>query len=92
MEELVLPLLLALPVAPVALLAPVPPDELPVRCSRLMVERRRTKGREWPEPLWPRGKRLAMTMMDTDRMQIKEMSEMQTGNENGNGNQKRGSQ
>lgn len=74
-----LPLLLALPVAPVALLAPVPPDELPVRCSRLMVERRRTKGREWPEPLWPRGKRLAMTMMDTDRMQIKEMSEMQTG-------------
>lgn len=49
-----------------------------------MVERRRTKGREWPEPLWPRGKRLAMTMMDTDRMQIKEMSEMQTGNENGN--------
>lgn len=84
MEELVLPLLLALPVAP-ALLAPVPPDELPVLCSRLMVERRRTKCRGWPEPLlWPRGKRLAMTMMDTDRMQIKEMSEMQTGNKNGN--------
>lgn len=49
-----------------------------------MVERRRPKCREWPEPLWPRGKRLAMTMMDTDRMQIKKMSEMQTGNENGN--------
>lgn len=68
-EELVLPPLPALPVAPA--LDPVTPDELPVLCPRLMVERRRPKCREWPEPLWPRGKRLAMTMMDTDRMQIK---------------------
>lgn len=65
--ELVLPLL--------ALLLQM----FPILFSWLMAARLRTKGRNWLEPIWLRGKRLAMTMMDTDRMQIKEMSEMQTG-------------
>lgn len=54
----------------------------PILFSWLMAARLRTKGRNWLEPIWPRGKRLAMTMMNTDRMQIKEMSEMQTGEGN----------